>query len=115
MACLNISAAVLGANVAPIAIPSVNDLAESSQKNETKPEGSATGATVKKKVADESTGAIGENTDPGSHPVSDQAEDRSKRVKLNDKTEYPVLTEIVKKMSVTDSEVLSNYNTHSRF
>jgi hypothetical protein len=96
--------------VAPIATPSVNDHAESSQRNETKPVGNVffTGATVKRKAVDES---IDDNAVPGSHSVSsDQAEEHSKRVKLDDETEAPVLAEITIKMTATDSEVLSNYN-----
>ncbi|KAK9242649.1 hypothetical protein V1506DRAFT_571139 [Lipomyces tetrasporus] len=95
-------------SVAPIATPSVNDHAESSQRNETKPVGNVTGATVKRKAVDES---IDDNAVPGSHSVSsDQAEEHSKRVKLDNETEAPVLAEITIKMTATDSEVLSNYN-----
>ncbi|KAK9243954.1 hypothetical protein V1506DRAFT_523204 [Lipomyces tetrasporus] len=94
-------------SVAPIATPSVNDHAESSKRNETKPVGNATGATVKRKAVDESKD---DNTVPGSHSVSDHAEEHSKRVKLDNETEAPVLAEITKTMTATDSEVLSNYN-----
>ncbi|KAK9252638.1 hypothetical protein V1507DRAFT_498527 [Lipomyces tetrasporus] len=44
------------------------------------------------------------------HSVRDQAEEHSKRVKLDNETEAPVLAEITKTMTATDSEVLSNYN-----
>ncbi|KAK9243340.1 hypothetical protein V1506DRAFT_562151 [Lipomyces tetrasporus] len=94
-------------SVAPIATRSVKDHAESSKRNETKPVGNATGATVKRKAVDES---IDDNTVPGSHSVSDQAEEQSKRVKLDNETEAPALAEITKPMTATDSEVLSNYN-----
>ncbi|KAJ8098581.1 hypothetical protein POJ06DRAFT_269677 [Lipomyces tetrasporus] len=94
-------------DVAPIATRSVKDQAESSKRNETKPVGNATGATVKRKAVDES---IDDNTVPGSHSVSDQAEEQSKRVKLDNETEAPALAEITKPMTATDSEVLSNCN-----
>ncbi|KAK9243339.1 hypothetical protein V1506DRAFT_562150 [Lipomyces tetrasporus] len=94
-------------SVAPIATRSVKDHAESSKRNETKPVGNATGAAVKRKAVDES---IDDNTVPGSHSVSVHAEEHSKRVKLDNETEAPVLAEITKTMTATDSEVLSNYN-----
>ncbi|KAK9241522.1 hypothetical protein V1506DRAFT_563631, partial [Lipomyces tetrasporus] len=61
--------------------------------NETKPVGNATGATVKRKAVNES---IDDNTVPGSHSVRDQAEEHSKRVKLDNETEASVLAEITK-------------------
>ncbi|KAK9352805.1 hypothetical protein V1523DRAFT_412959 [Lipomyces doorenjongii] len=78
------------------------------QKNdETKPVGNATRATVKRKAVD---GSADDNTFPGSHSVSDQAEEHCKRVKLDNEAEASVLAEKSKTMTDTESEVRSNYN-----
>ncbi|KAK9352117.1 hypothetical protein V1505DRAFT_334567 [Lipomyces doorenjongii] len=97
-------------SVAPIAAPTATELPETSSR--IGQVGDATRSTVKRKAVDDdpATRVMHEiNTTRESTLVSDQLDEHGKRLKLVPETESTALAEI-SKMSVTDSEALSNYN-----